>query len=74
MISAISPKGLVLTFEPALRPLVALKSGKTRGSLLDRVMHEGAEEKSAEQGMARLSQYDVEQIDRSPAAGRFDGD
>ena len=42
---------------------MALKSGKTRGSFLDRVLFEGEEERLAEPGMARLSNYDLEQID-----------
>jgi hypothetical protein len=63
-ISAIAPKGRVLTFAPILRPVIALKSGRTRGSTLDRVMHEDGEERPAEPGLARLSSYDIEQIDR----------
>jgi len=64
-ISAIAPKGRVLAFEPILRPVVALKSGRTRGSALDRLLREGGEEKPAEAGLARLSSYDIEQVDRS---------
>ena len=65
MISAITPEGRVLTFEPVLRPVVALKSGKTRGSLLDRTLYEGGEEKPSESAMARLSPYDLEQVDQA---------
>jgi len=54
-----------MTFATVLRPVMALKSGKTRGSFLDRVLFEGEEEKPAEPGMARLSPYDIEQIDVS---------
>jgi hypothetical protein len=63
-ISAITPKGQVLAFDPILRPVMALRSGRTRGSVLDRVMREDGEEKPAEPGLARLSAYDVEQVDR----------
>ena len=65
MISAITSDGRFLAFAPVLRPVVALKSGKTRGSSLDRMMVEGGEEKPAESGMTRLSAYDVEQVDRA---------
>ena len=63
-ISAITPKGQVLSFDPILRPVMALKSGSTRGSALDRVMREDGEEKPAGSGLARLSTYDIEQVDR----------
>jgi len=63
-ISAITPKGQVLSFDPILRPVMALKSGATRGSALDRVMREDGEEKPAGSGLARLSTYDIEQVDR----------
>jgi len=43
---------------------MALKSGRTRGSVLDRLMREDGEEKPAEPGLARLSTYDIEQVDR----------
>jgi hypothetical protein len=62
-ISAITPKGRVLAFEPILRPVVALKSGKTRGSALDRLMFEDGEEKPSGPGLARLTDYDTEQVD-----------
>jgi hypothetical protein len=65
MISATTPQGRVLAFAPVLRPVVALKSGKTRGSLLDRLLREGGEEKPADAGLSRLTEYDVEQIDRN---------
>jgi hypothetical protein len=54
-----------MAFAPVLRPVVALKSGRTRGSLLDRLMREGGEEKPADSGLGRLSEYDIEQIDRN---------
>jgi len=63
-ISAIAPTGRVLTFDPILRPVVALRSGRTRGSVLDRVLHEDGEEKPAGPGLGRLSSYDIEQVDR----------
>jgi len=63
-ISAIAPEGRVLAFNPILRPVMALKSGRTRGSMLDRLLREGGEEKPAEPGLARLSSYDIEQVDR----------
>ena len=53
-----------MAFDPILRPVVALKSGRTRGSVLDRVLREDGEEKPAEPGLARLSSYDVERVDR----------
>ena len=53
-----------MTFDPILQPVVALKSGRTRGSALDRALREGGEEKPAGSGLALLSSYDVEQVDR----------
>ena len=64
-ISAITPKGRVLAFAPIMRPVVALKSGRTRGSALDRLMFEDGEEKPANAGLARLTDYDAEQVDVS---------
>jgi len=63
-ISAITPKGRILAFDPILRPVMALKSGRTRGSVLDRALREDGEERSAEAGLAQLSAYDIEQVDR----------
>ncbi len=62
-ISAITPKGRVLAFEPILRPVMALKSGKTRGSALDRLMFENGEEKPSGPGLSQLTDYDIEQVD-----------
>lgn len=64
-ISAITPNGRVLVFAPIMRPVMALKSGRTRGSALDRLMFEDGEEKPASAGLARLADYDAEQIDIS---------
>jgi hypothetical protein len=63
-ISAIAPEGRILVFDPILRPVMALRSGRTRGSVLDRMLHEDGEEKPADSGLARLSSYDIEQVDR----------
>jgi len=63
-ISAIEPKGRVLAFDPILRPVVALKSGRTRGSSLDRLLREDGKDKPADPGLARLTSYDIEQVDR----------
>ena len=54
-----------MAFAPVLRPVVALRSGRTRGSLLDRLMREDGVEKPADAGLARLPDYDIEQIDRN---------
>ena len=54
-----------MAFAPVLRPVVALKSGRTRGSLLDRLLREAGEEKPADSGLGRLTEYDIEQIDRN---------
>ena len=53
-----------MAFDPILRPVMALKSGRTRGSVLDRALREDGEERSAEAGLAQLSAYDIEQVDR----------
>jgi hypothetical protein len=63
MFTRVDLDGRLLSFEPIVRPLMALASGQTRGAVLDRALVGPDDVRPAAAAMARLSAYDVEQLD-----------
>ena len=64
MFTRIDIDGRSLTFEPVVRPVIALKGGAARGVAIDRVLRSDAEHKPAGAAVARLSEYDAQELDR----------
>ena len=64
MFTRIDIDGRSLTFEPVVRPVIALKGGAARGVAIDRVLRSDNEHKPAGAAVARLSEYDAQELDR----------
>lgn len=64
MFTRIDLDGRSLTFEPVVRPVIALKGGAARGVAIDRVLKSDNEHKPAGAAVARLSEYDAQGLDR----------
>ena len=65
MLTKIDLDGRSLAFEPVVRPVIALKTGAARGVAIDRALKSDDEPKPAGAAMARLSEYDAQQLDRA---------
>jgi len=59
--------GRRLTFEPIVRPVIALQGGMARGVAIDRALKSDDEPRPAGAAVARLSEYDAHDLDRALA-------
>lgn len=64
MFTRIDLDGRSLTFDPVVRPVIALVGGAARGVTIDRVLKSEGELKPANAAVARLSEYDAQELDR----------
>jgi hypothetical protein len=65
MFTRIDLDGRSLTFEPVVRPVIALKGGAARGVAIDRALKSDDGPKPAGAALARLSEYDAQELDRA---------